>query len=202
MVVFGVFVDECPFFLWTSSTVPSLLISAPNLPRVPTFVLLLATASQQFSFCLQSTVCSLCGEGPATSLPYRVSTWILLEARQDALPELGCPAVPGPEQDSCAGVQNILPSHSRPRSVEQKRSVHLSESTADLVLESHNFQLNSQLLPTVTSFIPGLPAGAPFRVSIHCWQNPDFSRVLRDLKKAADYVLFEARMFIDGRVVA
>lgn len=58
------------------------------------------------------------------------------------------------------------------------------------------------MLPTVTSFIPGLRAGAPFRVSIHCWQNPEVSRVLKDLKKGTDTVLFEARLFIDGRMTA
>ncbi|CZT08402.1 uncharacterized protein RCO7_08225 [Rhynchosporium graminicola] len=66
--------------------------------------------------------------------------------------------------------------------------------------ELHNMQLNPLLLPTVTSFIPGLPAGSPFRVSIHCWQNPDVSRYGQTLKKPSDVVMFEARLFIDGRL--
>ncbi|KAH7364171.1 hypothetical protein BKA65DRAFT_572413 [Rhexocercosporidium sp. MPI-PUGE-AT-0058] len=66
--------------------------------------------------------------------------------------------------------------------------------------ESHNLQLNPLLLPTVTSFIPGLPAGAPFRVSVHCWQNPEVSRYCQSLKKPSDVVMFEARLFIDGRL--
>ncbi|KUJ22447.1 uncharacterized protein LY89DRAFT_762652 [Mollisia scopiformis] len=68
--------------------------------------------------------------------------------------------------------------------------------------ESNNLQFNPQLLPTITSFIPGLPAGTPFRVSIHCWQNPEISRVLKDLRKPSDIVLFEARLFIDGKMAA
>ncbi|KAH7417327.1 hypothetical protein BKA64DRAFT_297498 [Cadophora sp. MPI-SDFR-AT-0126] len=66
--------------------------------------------------------------------------------------------------------------------------------------ESHNLQSNPLLLPTVTSFIPGLPAGAAFRVSIHCWQNPEISRYIQTLKKPSDVVTFEARLFIDGRL--
>lgn len=71
---------------------------------------------------------------------------------------------------------------------------------ADDCTESHGLQLNPLLLPTVTSFIPGLPAGAPFRVSIHAWQNPDMSRYIQTLKKPSDIIVFEARLFIDGRI--
>ena len=67
-------------------------------------------------------------------------------------------------------------------------------------VECHNLQTNPLLLPTVTSFIPGLHAGAAFRMSIHCWQNPEVSRYIQNLKKASDDVVFEARLFIDGRI--
>ncbi|CAL3962013.1 unnamed protein product [Diplocarpon coronariae] len=66
--------------------------------------------------------------------------------------------------------------------------------------ESHNLQSNPLLLPTVTSFVPGIGAGAAFRVSIHCWQNPEVSRYIQTLKKPTDTVMFEARLFIDGRL--
>ncbi|PMD25145.1 hypothetical protein NA56DRAFT_565658 [Hyaloscypha hepaticicola] len=66
--------------------------------------------------------------------------------------------------------------------------------------ERHTLQTNPLLLPTVTSFIPGLPTGAAFRASIHCWQNPVFSRYIQNLKKPSDNVIFEARLFIDGRM--
>ncbi|PBP19171.1 hypothetical protein BUE80_DR010046 [Diplocarpon rosae] len=66
--------------------------------------------------------------------------------------------------------------------------------------ESHNLQSNPLLLPTVTSFVPGIGAGAAFRVSIHCWQNPEVSRYVQTLKKPTDTVIFEARLFIDGRL--
>ena len=67
-------------------------------------------------------------------------------------------------------------------------------------IECHTLQKNPLLLPTVTSFIPGLPTGAAFRASIHCWQNPVFSRYIQNLKKPSDNVIFEARLFIDGRM--
>jgi hypothetical protein len=66
--------------------------------------------------------------------------------------------------------------------------------------ECHTLQTNPLLLPTVTSFVPSLPAGAAFRVSIHCWQNPEVSRYIQNLKKDSDNVVFESRLFIDGRI--
>lgn len=61
-------------------------------------------------------------------------------------------------------------------------------------------QLNPHLLPTVTSFIPGLPAGSGFRISIHSWRNPVSSRYIEALKKPTDVIIFEARLFLDGRI--
>ncbi|TVY90248.1 hypothetical protein LAWI1_G002499 [Lachnellula willkommii] len=55
--------------------------------------------------------------------------------------------------------------------------------------ESHLSQINPHLLPTVTSFIPGLPAGSPFRISIHSWQNPEISRYVTSLQKPLDHVI-------------
>lgn len=62
-------------------------------------------------------------------------------------------------------------------------------------------QNNPLLLPAVTSFVPSLPAGAPFRISIHSWQNPEISRYVQLLNKPSDLIIFEARLFIDGRIV-
>jgi hypothetical protein len=67
-------------------------------------------------------------------------------------------------------------------------------------IECHTLQINPLLLPTGTSFIPSLPTGAAFRASIHCWQNPVVSRYIQNLKKPSDNVIFEARLFIDGRM--
>ncbi|PMD51800.1 uncharacterized protein K444DRAFT_647793 [Hyaloscypha bicolor E] len=66
--------------------------------------------------------------------------------------------------------------------------------------ECHTLQTNPLLLPTVTSFVVGLSAGAAFRVSIHCWENPEISRYIQNLKKPSDNIVFEARLFIDGRI--
>jgi len=67
--------------------------------------------------------------------------------------------------------------------------------------ESLNSQTNPLLLPTVTSFIPGLQAGVAFRVSLHCWQNPEISRYVHNLKRLNDTIIFEVRLFVDGRLV-
>lgn len=116
---------------------------------------------------------------------------------QDAVPELGRLDLPRTVQDSLAGVQDGLPGNSRERYVAK----HISNYAHTLIrTDSHAFQVNSHLLPTVTSFIPGLPTGDPFRISIHSWQNPETSRYVDNLSKPSDHILFEARVFIDGRI--
>ena len=60
-------------------------------------------------------------------------------------------------------------------------------------------------LPTVASFIPNLPSGFPFRISIHSWENPLPSRSMSALMQVhnnTETVMFEARAFIDGQCVA
>ncbi|KAL6872955.1 hypothetical protein J3F83DRAFT_731554 [Trichoderma novae-zelandiae] len=57
-------------------------------------------------------------------------------------------------------------------------------------------------LPTVCCFIPSLPAGAPFQVSIHSWNSPTVSQFTKCYSKHGDDANFEARVFIDGQLVA
>ncbi|TWU72842.1 hypothetical protein ED733_002388 [Metarhizium rileyi] len=57
-------------------------------------------------------------------------------------------------------------------------------------------------LPTVCCFVPSLPAGTPFRVSIHSWNVPTVSKFTNSYSKFPENVQFEARLFIDGRLVA
>jgi hypothetical protein len=60
-------------------------------------------------------------------------------------------------------------------------------------------------LPTVASFIPNLPFGFPFRISIHSWEKPLPSRsmaALMQMHHNREIVMFEARAFIDGHCVA
>ncbi|RDW63918.1 hypothetical protein BP5796_10420 [Coleophoma crateriformis] len=64
------------------------------------------------------------------------------------------------------------------------------------------FPNQEPLLPTVTSFIPALTEGDPFRVSIHCWTDPEPSRLLQSITKYAEQAIFEARVFIDGNLVS
>ncbi|KAL7911858.1 hypothetical protein GGI35DRAFT_300849 [Trichoderma velutinum] len=57
-------------------------------------------------------------------------------------------------------------------------------------------------LPTVCCFIPSLPSGTPFQVSIHSWSSPIVSQFTGCYSKYGDSANFEARVFIDGQLVA
>ncbi|RYO92122.1 hypothetical protein DL766_010292 [Monosporascus sp. MC13-8B] len=58
-------------------------------------------------------------------------------------------------------------------------------------------------LPTMTCFMPGLRPGTPFNISLHCWQTPEVSHFTKNRFSAhLDLVKFEARVLIDGRLVA
>jgi hypothetical protein len=56
------------------------------------------------------------------------------------------------------------------------------------------------LLPTVTSFIPGLEQGRTVRLSIHSWEAPEPSPFALNFTKDASLIMFEARVFIDGKL--
>jgi hypothetical protein len=56
------------------------------------------------------------------------------------------------------------------------------------------------LLPTVTSFVPALGQGQNFRLSIHSWEAPEPSRFAMNFTKEPGHIMFEARVFIDGRL--
>lgn len=60
---------------------------------------------------------------------------------------------------------------------------------------------NSLLLPTVTSFIPGLQTGERFRVSIHSWHTPEPSTHLQRYSQHPESAIWEACVFIDGRLI-
>lgn len=81
--------------------------------------------------------------------------------------------------------------------VPQASCKHLSPSRAE-ISHAHGFTG----LPTVSCFIPSLPAGTPFQVSIHSWSGPTVSQFTRSYSKYSDAVKFEARLFLDGRLVA
>ncbi|RYP76626.1 hypothetical protein DL769_003586 [Monosporascus sp. CRB-8-3] len=58
-------------------------------------------------------------------------------------------------------------------------------------------------LPTMTCFVPGLRPGTPFNISLHCWQTPEISHFTKNsFSEHLDLVKFEARVLIDGRLVA
>ncbi|KAI3323476.1 hypothetical protein HD806DRAFT_544219 [Xylariaceae sp. AK1471] len=57
-------------------------------------------------------------------------------------------------------------------------------------------------LPTMTCFMPGLPPGTPFNISLHSWKTPDVSQFTRNYSNHPELVKFEARVLIDGRLAA
>ncbi|KAM0522452.1 hypothetical protein ACHAPE_002042 [Trichoderma viride] len=57
-------------------------------------------------------------------------------------------------------------------------------------------------LPTVCGFIPSLAAGTPFQISIHSWSAPTVSQFTRCYSKYGECANFEARVFVDGQLVA
>ncbi|KAI1134994.1 hypothetical protein F5Y05DRAFT_421751 [Hypoxylon sp. FL0543] len=57
-------------------------------------------------------------------------------------------------------------------------------------------------LPTMTCFIPGLLPNTQFNISLHSWKTPDISQFTRSYSKHPEAVKFEARVLIDGRLVA
>ncbi len=57
-------------------------------------------------------------------------------------------------------------------------------------------------LPVLTTFVGSLVHNAPFRVSIHSWEQPKASRMLDSLARPGDSVTFEARVYVDGVMVA
>jgi hypothetical protein len=57
-------------------------------------------------------------------------------------------------------------------------------------------------LPVLTTFLPSLPQGSPFRVSIHAWDTPKLSPNAEALKNAGEKVHIGVRIQVDGRCVA
>lgn len=88
--------------------------------------------------------------------------------------------------------------------VKKEMALHHStlEKLADVPTNIETFYRRNALtpLPTVTSFVPSLPAGAPFRVSVHSWHDPVPGAYTKSRAKVFDDIMFEARVFIDGRL--
>jgi hypothetical protein len=77
-----------------------------------------------------------------------------------------------------------------------------SKMVTNMVLDAESScQLKTPMaLPTVTSFTPSLPAGAPFQVSIHSWYDPEPSSYSRSGGRSLEDIRFEARVFLDGKL--
>jgi hypothetical protein len=58
------------------------------------------------------------------------------------------------------------------------------------------------VMPIMTCFVPSLEAGARFQLSVHSWMGPEISSLAKRYGGHLDLVQFEARIFIDGCLVA
>ncbi|KAG5916273.1 hypothetical protein E4U61_003824 [Claviceps capensis] len=72
-----------------------------------------------------------------------------------------------------------------------------------VVHDPESRQLSSPFgLPTLCCFVPSLPQGSPFQVSIHSWTAPIVSQLAQSYSQHAENVKFEARLFVDGALMA
>ncbi|KAJ9609010.1 hypothetical protein H2200_006781 [Cladophialophora chaetospira] len=76
-------------------------------------------------------------------------------------------------------------------------------ATGDAAADKHSSSFESmRLVPILTSFVASLERGAPFRISIHSWDKPKPSQLLRSYKTPDELTMFEARVYMDGILVA
>lgn len=52
--------------------------------------------------------------------------------------------------------------------------------------------------PILTCFVSSLPAGTSFRISIHSWDQPTPSTILKSRKAEDEPVAFQTRVYVDG----
>ncbi|KAL9116034.1 MAG: hypothetical protein Q9227_000402 [Pyrenula ochraceoflavens] len=63
--------------------------------------------------------------------------------------------------------------------------------------------IDNSHIPVLTTFVPSLTEGSPFRISIHSWDGaPKASRALECLMQVEDSIAFEARIYVDGLFVS
>lgn len=67
--------------------------------------------------------------------------------------------------------------------------------------ETVNKPGGTELIPTVTAFVPSLSAGLPFYVSIQSWIGTP-QPTLQSSHIPVESIAWEARLFIDGKLVA
>jgi hypothetical protein len=53
-------------------------------------------------------------------------------------------------------------------------------------------------MPNMTCFVPSLPAGIFFQMSVHNWSIPNISEIAQSYSEHTDDLKFEVRVLIDG----
>lgn len=77
-----------------------------------------------------------------------------------------------------------------------------SQPSHMLAIGGASYQMCVTQIPTLTGFIPSLDSGRTFRVSIHSWEKPQPSDLFRQLWPNASRMVFETRLYIDGKLKA
>jgi hypothetical protein len=54
----------------------------------------------------------------------------------------------------------------------------------------------------LTTFVPSLPRGTPFKVSVHAWDKPGITKITERLMQPDDVPAYEVRVSIDGHLIA
>lgn len=98
--------------------------------------------------------------------------------------------------------KNLIPSamHYKTKVVVRTQSPEFVRLTY-LNAETVNKPGGTELIPTVTAFVPSLAAGLPFYVSIQSWIGTP-QPTLQSPHIPAESIAWEARLFIDGKLVA
>lgn len=128
----------------------------------------------------------------------RYTNWDVL-----IFPEIGDTKTPLQEfGTNCTVTQDpgtLSPSHYILLRLLQTLSNLRTLDTAAMPMPSHrNFAAVTHPLPTVSSFIPSLLNGTPFRVSLHSWAAPVASRATKAMAQDESMVYYEAKVMLDG----
>lgn len=83
------------------------------------------------------------------------------------------------------------------RSANASADVRISTFQAAPETNPNTFE-SMTLVPSMTCFIASLEHGTSFRISVHSWQKPVSSSILRVYKTPEEKTAFEARVYVDG----
>ena len=110
--------------------------------------------------------------------------------RYNALSTLGRATVPRAVQHSHSRIQDGMFRHAR--------SWYECFQDFFLIALTENVLESNGPIPTLTTFVPSLPRGSPFRASVHSWDIPKLSPVVGPWNASGVKILIGVRVIIDG----